>query len=289
MHDRMKAIVSLLDLAAQAGPITYADTLLKTANRVTNEAGITRSDLYAAVGRQAAGIVKSCIERDGMEACAETVATAWVKMLSDDVSKRDTVAKEAMRRLSEEVIRRAAMDHPNRLSKATRAIFIEAAIRLAWMVQKAIKGESAWKHYNVPLGKNQSVLGGNARFGWVSEDELYGTILPALESDAGMHYFKDVREQVYGTKGCLKDDAAEDSLTPAATIDIVVSAVEAVKASFKAQGCTQRFLNEPFGKVTPGADDELARWLELLEFCKARWCEVPQLNRVLIIAVTSYN
>ena len=170
MHERLAAHVRLLTAAdvvldeawlSVARDVTsWVQTLRFVAGRIKNEAGLVRPQVYEHLRRVLPRVVSASLRQETEEAAlcvARDVSAVLQEMLVDDVSKRDSVAKNTFVAYAKSIVKQAlegtqgaaAALEPAR--PGVRQAWVEGAVALQWTVDKKLQGEYAWAEYCWPL------------------------------------------------------------------------------------------------------------------------------------------
>ena len=184
----MAAYVEMLSVALDTSLSQFAGRLMFVANRTKNEAGTYRATLLQWLDEHSFDIVtKSYSEARTMANVANersavqsssVVCQAFTKMLRDDVSKRDSVAKNRFISVSKHLLRCALSQNEKRLPCTgfqLHSVWITEAIRLQWLVTEVIGGEANLRKFTWEIAKNPLTAN------WVTSSQLEAGMRPLLD------------------------------------------------------------------------------------------------------------
>eukprot|EP00667_Euglena_gracilis_P000728 EG_transcript_728 len=273
MHARMEAHVALLNASVSAGVAELAASVQYVADRIKNEPGLTRPQVYDFLESNISCIVADCLKSPQAIDLSTRFTKALEKMLRDDTSKRDCVAIRHFRLMSQQMMIEAlSFDWTQRLL-AERQIWVTSAIRLQWVISKVREGEEGWRSYNWTLGGNtmQAV-------GLVTEEALTRRCQPLLTEQCRPADYTALRVRFYQT-GLQRSAAAP--LTPAEAVGLLCDGLEAVEKEL-AEG-VGRWVLVPANLHQSGVAVQplVSRMKTLYAYTGIHWTEVPLLVEFL--------
>lgn len=309
----------------------WAMSLEFVQKRTKNEAGLYRKEIYSLINAQIATKVGQSLTTPPTPAAsaagsssAASAAAAGPSVLAsvqqitetlsailrDDVSKRDSVAKNLFQSIGRTLLTHAvsmSVDRPPQL--AVRRMWIQCGLALDWVVLRTIIGEDAvrrwvWPLSGLTLSASQSL----------TESQLDGQIQTAVIAGVkgGENAFATLRQQVY-RNGLHVHAAAQDVFTAEQAVELLTGSFLAAQQQqgsgsgeggesassasasdsssarpfdFLVDGCFFPSAEAEGGRRAASASDALAyesqtlkRVQALLTFCGKQWTAVPVLVR----------
>jgi hypothetical protein len=256
------------------------------AQRTKNEAGLHRPALYQWMNERMRTIVDLFLREAAHTADAavaartltdvETLCSALERMLIDDTSKRDTVAKNAFRTIAGHLFASALTWDPRHPVLEARRRFIVCACELEHIVLKALGGEQGPESFVWPIDAIAMSREGSVPEHWLEEYRIF------LEANyrAGVNRFDQLRAAVY-TQRLQREQNAGPRFDLVDAIDFLLAGV--VPSD---EFSSKRMFPVPVA----GAESTLfCRAKALFRLAGSRWTEVPRLVNFLQGAVSSLD
>lgn len=278
---RIQAHVALLD-RSQHDPSALAASVAFVARRIRNEAGLHRPLVYQWLNQHASAVVARSLEGDGEGALRDVgvLCDALEKMLRDDVSKRDSVAKSAFRSIAAAILSRALSFDGSRPLLEARRRWISCAVSLDWIVVRALHGDEGSQSFVWPLQGCAMPRERTVPEAWL---ERYRAFLVA-SFRAGQGRFDELRIGLY-TRRHGREPGSPPRFEAADAVELLVDALGAVAHPGAARDELAEARAFPAGA---SADSPLLRRaLALFAFARTRWSEVPRLARFFEAMVES--
>ena len=261
---------SLKNLSELAVTFTYV------AQRTKNEAGLHRPQLYQWMNQNIVTIVALSLTAEGAKADVQTICDSLERMLKDDTSKRDSVAKSAFQKMAALIFSTALTWDLSRPEIDIRRQWLDCAVKLECTVLKVLHGEDAADAYvwpqNVTLSRERTFPEQ-----WLAEYRAFFV----QHFRAGSNRFDEFRIAVYSHNLQLEEGHGP-------RFD-VVDAVDLVLGSVGApwEPATRRVFPEP----VPGSELStlLRRTQVLFKIAGTRWPEVPKLVQFLASTVEALD
>jgi hypothetical protein len=255
-----------------------AASLAFVARRIRNEAGLYRPAIYQWLGERLAGLVSLSLvrARDGAEAEAlrdiDSLCDSLERMLRDDVSKRDTVAKSAFRGLATTLLAQALTFDGARPLVEARRRWVACGVQLDWIVVRALDGERGSESFVWPVQACTLPRARTVPEAWL---EAYRPFL-AAHFRAGLARFDELRLGVY-TRRLQREAGTGPRFEAAQAVELLVEALGAVERP-AADALTAARAFPPAAGT--GAESTLLRRAKaLFGLAKVQWTEVPRLVR----------
>jgi hypothetical protein len=281
---RIQAHVALLtrsqhDLSALATSVSYV------AKRIRNEAGLHRPLVYQWLIERMNAIVTLSLRRageDGGGQALEDIAAlcdGLEKMLRDDVSKRDTVGKNAFRSVAATILSSALTFDGSKPLVEARRRWMTCGVLLDWIVVRALHGDEGSQSFVWPL---QSATMPRERT--VPEPWLESALPFLLEHfRGGQSRFDEVRVGVY-TRRLQRESEEASRFDVAQAVQLLVEALGA--ASQPGGASSQRARDElaeakafPSSASASAESTLLRRAKALFGFARTQWLDSPLLVR----------
>ena len=283
-HKRILERSMVIGLHEMAVSVSYVQ------KRIKNEAGLYRPEVYNYLAANAGAIVLLSLTggAQDVEADVETITKAYEKMLRDDTTKRDSVAKNTFKGIGRTLIN-TAITFQEGLDKnlKVRSIWVRCGVQLDWIVLKTIQGDSGWKSYSWPLNCAPAEKTNLLR-NVIAEEEL-AQLKPLAEKyfKGGLDQFVRLRRAVFSSGMHVHVPDREAVFGPAEAVDILVDALYSVQkvqldVSDPEQGAwlQQDFnqLDKGLISISPVSSTSLSRMEALLMLVGWRWQEVPAIT-----------
>ncbi|MBL8685053.1 MAG: hypothetical protein JNK05_38105 [Myxococcales bacterium] len=287
---RFQAHMTLLN-RSQHDANALAVSVAYVGRRIRNEAGLHRPQVYQWLIERMATIVARSLERaheDRGAAPLEDIGVlcdALEKMLRDDVSKRDSVAKNAFRSIASTILSSALSFDPLRPALEARRRWIACGVLLDWIVVKTLHGDEGAQSFVWPLHGCSMPRERTVPEAWL---ESY---LPFLRAHfrAGQGRFDELRVGLY-TRRHHRESDAPPRFDVAQAVDLLVDALNAASQPESAAGARDRDELATAKSFPAGARAEstlLRRALALVSFAKTQWTDVPRLVKFFEAMVAS--
>lgn len=274
---RMQAHLTLLERSQHAIP-ALAESLAYVARRIRNEAGLHRPLVYQWITERIGTLVTRSLDAASDEQPAgldaiTVLCDALEKMLRDDVSKRDTVAKNAFRAIAANILSTALLFDCEKPRVQGRRRWIQCAVLLDTIVVRALHGEEGLRSFVWPLQGRTMPLQRTVPEAWL---EAY---LPVLRAHfrAGQSRLDELRISTYSQRRQRESDDAP-RFDAAQAIDLLTEALGDAQA-----GASQPIARDELGDAagfarSTSADSPLLRRAKaLFAFAGAQWPAVPRL------------
>ncbi len=288
---RIQAHVALLarsqsDLEALASSVSYV------ARRIRNEAGLHRPLVYQWLIERMSAIVTLSLERAGAQggdAALEHIGAlcdALEKMLRDDVSKRDSVAKNAFRSIAATILSSALVfDGAKPLVEARRR-WVTCGVLLDWIVVRTLHGDAGSQSFVWPLQRCTMPRERTVPEPWLDE------YLPFLRAHfrAGQSRFDELRIALY-TRGLQREAGSAPRFEVAQAVDLLLDALGAVAHPSAATQPARDELGEARSFPAGASADStlLRRALALFAFAGPQWSHAPRLARFFEAMIESLD
>eukprot|EP00978_Attheya_sp_CCMP212_P023523 scaffold72307_cov51-Attheya_sp.AAC.1 len=285
---RILAHIDLLRASLRFGIEEYAKSIIFVSKRTKNEAGLYRRVLFDYLEGTIRDVICKVFETTHETKRIEStshIMDALIRFLIDDVSKRDTIAKNNMSRISNIIIR-CIMGMPKLTTAGIQlhSMWCNGAVTLDWIVKDSIKGESQLKKYVWPLTEERF----SDFIGVIDPVMIESFVRPVMKSTCrlGNELANEVMRLVW-SKQFVKDSipSHRDKLTPSEQVDILNNAILAAH-NYHRVGST--------GDVTWLDDNVLGyfpRVLVLFRVIGVRWREALYLVQIFdeVMAKVDWN
>ncbi len=288
---RIQAHLALLN-RSQHNLSELATTLAFVAKRIKNEAGLYRPALYTWMQERTGTIVKLSLEKARQDVAAaldaiDTICDALTRMLRDDVSKRDTVAKSAFRSIATLILSEAmTFDCACQLLDARRR-WIACAVQLDWIVVRALEGETGSQSFVWPIATLTMSRQRTIPEGWL---DAMGKFAEA-HLRGGKGRFDQLRMEVYEQK-YQREGGDNQRFEVGHAVELLVETLRAVErsASTSMDDLPDELQDATsFPASTSSSSTLLRRAQALFAFARTQWTEVPRLVRFFDAMVGSLN
>ena len=281
-NNRMTAHTKLLS-RSMSSFVEAATSLAYVQERIKNEAGLYRPVVYSWITSNIQTIVALSLSKEGTLGDVKKCTQALVKMLRNDVSKRDSVAKNTFQNLANLIISKALTHDNGRCCYDVREEWVNGALLLEWIVKKTIYGDQGWQSIEWPL---------RGRFPtthMVAEESLEGVFKEAFDKYyRNGTYFRCLLKKNVFSQGMQIHSS--DVFSPEMAVRILLNSLLTVQKS-------QLDANDPDNKIwiETGADEltegkffpkapqgktvsmTKLRMEALFKFAWTLWTHVPQL------------
>ncbi|MDP3273561.1 MAG: hypothetical protein Q8Q09_00095 [Deltaproteobacteria bacterium] len=288
---RIQAHVALLNrsqhsLAALASSVEYV------ARRIRNEAGLHRPLVYQWLIERMAALVTRSLQsvwedpQGGALADLGALCEALEKMLRDDVSKRDSVAKNAFRSIAAAILSRALTSGLEKPLLEARRRWVHCAVLLDSIVVRTLHGDEGSQSFVWPLQGCTMPRERTVPEAWLAQ------YLPFLRTHfrAGKSRFDEVRIGLY-TRHDLRESETAPRFEVAHAVDLLVDALGAVAQPGGASPSARDELTSAraFPASTSADSTLLRRALALFAFARTQWLDAPMLVRFFEAMVDSLD
>ena len=260
--------------------VELATTLAFVAQRTRNEAGLHRPMIYQWLQDQMAAIVRLSLESDAALVDVGTLCQALEKMLRDDVSKRDTVAKNAFRSIASLMLATAATWDSARPRIETRRRWIHCAVQLDWIVVRALHGEEGSQAFVWPLHGATMPRDRTVPEAWIDDFQRF----LAENFRAGENRSAELKRELYERKLARGPETAP-RFEAVEAVELLVQALRAAERPAMDEAPDE--LSQ--AKVFPAIAEStlLQRAKALFAFARTQWTEVPRLVQFFEAMVAS--
>ena len=279
---RMDAHCTLLNRSLNSFA-EVATSLSYVQERIKNEAGLYRPTVYSWVTRSIQSVVALSIDKESSLADVKKCTQALVKMLRNDVSKRDSVAKNTFLTVAGHMMDKALTHNNGRCCYEVREEWVNGAMLLQWTVKKTILGDEGWQSLEWPL---------RARFPTthiMAEESLEGVFKEAFDKYyRNGTYFRTLLKKSVFSKGMQIHSS--DVFSPEMAVRIVLNSLFTVQSSqldgndkenqeWLKRGGDELTEGKFFPKYGQGKAVSMTKIrMELLfKFAHTLWTHVPQL------------
>jgi len=267
---RILAHIDLLRASLRFGIEEYAKSIIFVSKRTKNEAGLYRRVLFDYLEGTIRDIICKSFERTDETKRIEStshIMDALIRFLIDDVSKRDTIAKNNMSRISNIIIC-CIMSMPKLTTAGIQlhSMWCNGAVTLDWIVKDSIKGESQLKKYVWPLTEERF----SDFIGVIDPIMIESFVRPVIKSTCrlGNELVNEVMRLVWSNQNVKESiPSHRDKLTPSEQVDILNNSILAAHDYHRARSS---------GDVTWLDDNALGyfpRVLVLFQVIGVRWRE----------------
>ncbi|KAJ3017253.1 hypothetical protein HKX48_003643 [Thoreauomyces humboldtii] len=272
-YTRQQAYLRLLRLSSTSLE-EFAQSVQFVQRRTKNEAGLYRREIYENIACSVPGMLTRSLEVTNEKDVFSVVVgltESMKQILSDDMAKRDSVAKGSLGGLGRSLIP-MAISHTGLPLLPVRRTWIACGMALDRMVLLAQGNRNAHREDIWALG--------SARFPSqqaITEEVLHGPLRSAIEDGVrgGKHVFPRVLREVYRFKQHVHV-APEDLYTPDHAVDLLCSALIAQRQEHCDGSPVPAFDDLAEGFFFPSSGSQAMQ--QLILFCGVRWTEVPFLT-----------
>uniref|UniRef100_A0A7S4UTJ4 Uncharacterized protein n=1 Tax=Paramoeba aestuarina TaxID=180227 RepID=A0A7S4UTJ4_9EUKA len=269
---------SMVSFAEVASSLSYVQ------ERTKNEAGLYRPTVYSWITSNIQRVI--ALSLDGEDCLEDTkkCVQALIKMLRNDVSKRDSVAKNTFQNLASSIVSKALTHNNGRCCLKVREEWLGGAVLLQWIIKKTILGDVGWQTFEWPLG--------NSRFPtthMVAEESLEGVFKETFEKyyRNGTYFCTVLKKKIF-SQGLQVH--SQDLFTPEMAVRLLLSSLLNVQKSqldgsdketkeWMERGADELAEDKFFPRAPQGKSYSMTRTRmeALFKFTSTLWTHCPQL------------
>ena len=266
----------------------FAEALSYTSNRIKNEAGLTRPNIYNWLGNNCKTIVCStlCLKLTSEERISsiETISKMFEKLIKDDVSKRDSVGKNKFLDIANLIAKTVLTFDLNEKFKTERLLWLQCSYRITFTVEKAITGEESWMKFNWP-GLNNNITAPMTN--WITENDIRKGVKTTLTNECGGYQWDNIRAVSYSKE--LLEIKPYHGLSTTECVNLITDSFNEVKKELQSQSPDQNsWLSSSYNNLSigdPVVQHVAKRLQQLISFCGPRWVEVSDLTNAVSTAI----